>query len=367
MRSTDSCHWNVSVIVRHHPLHVNGWVQPRPPMIVAAGGRRVTSADVARQAGVSRTTVSYVLNDTAHQKIPESTRQRVLEAAARLAYAPSAAARALRNGRTDIVLCLLPDWPIGPTIGAFLEHLSTALASEGLMLVVHPRSGGARHIAEVWKAVTPAAVIAFEDFPRDEAAAMRAAGVEVVTALLGRSSRGREFGIPQQRSGCLQVEHLAATGHRRLGYAFPADERVHSFARPRLDGVRQACADLGLDQPVVHTVPLDPEAAAGAVRAWRAAKPTVTGVCAFNDDTAFAVLAGLRWLGLSSPRDLAVVGVDDIPAAAFATPPLTTVTTDMAAVAAQLARTITSSVTGKARPGRPDMRSIVHLVRRCSA
>src|SRR4051812_43365688 len=79
--------------------------------------RRATSADVAREAGVSRATVSYVLNDTPHQKIPEATRRRVLEAAARLGYAPSAAARTLRTGRSDVVLGMLPDWPIGPAVG----------------------------------------------------------------------------------------------------------------------------------------------------------------------------------------------------------------------------------------------------------
>ena len=59
--------------------------------------RRATSADVAREAGVSRATVSYVLNDTPNQKIPEQTREKVLEAARKLAYSPSTAARALRR------------------------------------------------------------------------------------------------------------------------------------------------------------------------------------------------------------------------------------------------------------------------------
>jgi len=64
--------------------------------------RRVTSTDVARAVGLSRTTVSYVLNDTPGQKIPENTRRRVLDAAASLGYAPSAAARTLRSGRYRI-------------------------------------------------------------------------------------------------------------------------------------------------------------------------------------------------------------------------------------------------------------------------
>jgi len=76
-----------------------------------ARGRRPTSADVAREAGLSRATVGYVLNEVPHQSIPEPTRQRVFAAAAKLGYTPSAAARSLRSGRSNLVLCLLPDWP----------------------------------------------------------------------------------------------------------------------------------------------------------------------------------------------------------------------------------------------------------------
>ena len=81
---------------------------------------RVTAADVAARAGVSRATVSYVLNDTPHQVIPETTRERVRAAAAELGYTPSVAARALMTGRSDIVLLLLPEWPIGTCVGPLL-------------------------------------------------------------------------------------------------------------------------------------------------------------------------------------------------------------------------------------------------------
>ena len=325
----------------------------------------MTSADVAREAGVSRATVSYVLNAVPHQKIPEATRQRILDAAARLRYAPSAAARTLRSGRSDIVLCLLPDWPIGPTVGDLLQQLSASLAAAGLTLLAHPHARGDRPVGELWKAVNPAAVIAFEAFDEREQAAMRAAGVEVAVPLFARTGTGRlDFGIPQQRAGRLQAEHLAATGHRRLGYASPDDDRVRTFAEPRLDGVRQACTDLGLDHPLVLPVPLEPEAAADAVSAWRDAG--VTGVCAYNDDVALAVLAGLRLLRLAAPTDLAVVGVDDVPVAALAAPPLTTVRTDPGAVAEHLARTIVAALAGRPAPRRPGS-DVVHLVRRQSA
>lgn len=327
--------------------------------------RRVTSADVARVAGVSRATVSYVLNDTPHQTISPGTRTRVLDAAARLGYAPSAAARTLRTGRSDVVLCLLPDWPIGQEVGAMLGNLSTALARSGLTLVVHPGSREDRPISEIWKAITPAAVLAFADFSGDEIDAMRAAGVALVVLLLGRTrQRRRELEVPQQLVGRLQTEHLAVQGHTRLGYAYPDDERVRIFAEPRLDGARAACAGRGLDAPVVHTVPLDPEPAETAVRRWR--DSGVTGVCAYNDEVALAVLAGMRRCGLAAPADLAVIGVDDIPAARLAVPALTSVTTDQTAVAAYLSATIVAAINGRPEP-EITIKDLVQVVRRESA
>lgn len=327
--------------------------------------RRVTSADVARLAGVSRATVSYVLNDTPRQTISADTRARVLDAATALGYAPSAAARTLRTGRSEVVLCLLPDWPIGPEVGTMLAALSTELARIGLTFVVHPGNREDRPIAEIWKAITPAAVIAYADFSPGEMAAMRAAGVALVVALFGREpEHGRELEVPQQLVGRRQAEHLTAAGHTRLGYAWPDDERLWFFSEPRLAGVRSAGRAGGLPAPLVETVALSAESGAEAVRRWRASG--VTGVCAYNDEVALAVLAGVRLLGLTVPGDLAVIGVDDIPPARLAAPPLTTVTTDQSAVAAHLAETVRAALKGE--PG-PVLAAdgLVGVVRRASA
>ncbi|MFE1835665.1 LacI family DNA-binding transcriptional regulator [Streptomyces sviceus] len=316
-------------------------------------GRRVTSADVAREAGVSRATVSYVLNDTPHQKIPEATRQRVWEAAGRLGYAPSAAARALRMGRSDIVLGLLPDWPIEHVLGRLIQQLTNAFAEHGLTFVVHSSARPARPLRELWKSMTPAAVLALQDFAEAEAEAMRAAGVEVVMAMHG-STVGEKRGplVSEQPIGAVQARHLAAA-HRRLGYAYPDLPGLDVLAQPRLDGVRQVCAELGLPEPDVRTVPLDARGAAQAVEAWRAEEPGVTGVCAFNDDVALAVLAGLGHLGLRAPRDLAVIGVDDIPAALLTQPPLTTVFRDTNTIARNMARRVVDALDGKTPPAEP--------------
>jgi len=247
------------------------------------------------------------------------------------------------------VLCLLPDWPIGPEVGSMLGNVSTALARRGLTFVVHPGNREDRPISEIWKAITPAAVIAFTGFSDDETAAMRAAGVALVVALLGRSPQhGRELQLPQQLVGRRQVEHLVGAGHSRLGYAYPDDERLQIFAEPRVAGVRAACRAGDLAEPVTETVALSAQQAADAVRRWRA--DAVTGVCAYNDEVALAVLAGVRLLGLTVPTDLAVIGVDDIPPARLAVPPLTTVTTDQTAVAAHLSATVLAAMAGQAAP-----------------
>ncbi|MDX3191274.1 LacI family DNA-binding transcriptional regulator [Streptomyces sp. MN03-5084-2B] len=317
---------------------------------MAGKDRRVTSADVARKAGVSRSTVSYVLNDTPNQSIPDSTRRRVLGAAASLGYAPSAAARALRSGRSEVVLALLPDWPLGHAVGRLVQCLTTAFARHKLSFVVHPASRTAQPLSEVWKAITPAAVLALDEFSDADAAAMRAAGVRVIVALhAGAPLRWREISTPENPIGAAQARHLAST-HRRLGFAYPDDERVGVFAEPRLDGVREVCAELGLPSPDVRTVPLEPAAAADVVQAWLAADPPVTGICAFNDDVAMAVLAGIARLGRKCPRDMAVVGVDDVPGAAVAQPALTTVVRDFEAIAEHYARGVVAALNGERLP-----------------
>jgi DNA-binding LacI/PurR family transcriptional regulator len=321
--------------------------------VSAAGGRRITSADVAREAGVSRATVSYVLNDKPGQAIPEATRQRVHDAAARLGYAPSATAKALRRGRSDVVLGLLPDWPLGYAVGRVVQELSAAFARRGLTFVLHPDSRAVRPLGEVWKAITPVGVLALDAVSDAEAAAMRAAGVEVVVALHAPvEQRPGELLQPQDPVGALQARYLAPA-HRRLGYAYPDDERVAVFARPRLQGVREACAELGLPEPDVRTVPLQPRAAAAAVRSWLAADPPVTGICAYNDDLALAVLTGARQLGVRVPDDLAVVGVDDVPAAAVTDPPLTTVVQDFRAIAEHHVCSVVAALAGEPIPGAP--------------
>ena len=225
--------------------------------------RRVTSTDVARAAGLSRTTVSYVLNDTPNQQIPESTRRRVLDAATSLGYAPSAAARALRSGRSDVVLCLLPDWPIGVVVGRLLESMSLELGQRGLTMLTHP-STGVDPISHVLSAVTPAAVLSFEPFDSAGLAVIKGAAIPVALVLSDPRIRTRGLrGLDQRQVGRMQVAHLLSNGHRTLGYALPDDPRLGDFTAPRLEGVRKGCAEFGLAEPAVRVVALEANAVGG--------------------------------------------------------------------------------------------------------
>ncbi|MEV6348024.1 LacI family DNA-binding transcriptional regulator [Actinoplanes sp. NPDC051851] len=314
-----------------------------------ASRRRATSQDVAKEAGVSRTTVSYILNNTPHQSIPDATRQRVLEAAARLRYTPSASARTLRRGHSDVVLFLLPDWPIGHAIAAVTEQLAQHLLPHGLTLVSHTHLRE-RPLDDVWRALTPAAVIRVGEFGPVEDEQLRQAQIEVLVEVGVSESSPTQLAFPIQRMGRMQAEHLAATGHQRIGYAAPSERRLSVFRDNRLHGVREACAELGLDLPDVRTIENDPASATEAIGQWRAAG--VTGVCAYNDEIAMILLAGARRAGVRVPDDLAVIGTDNMHAAAFTDPPLTTVTIDACQVAAQMANHVIVGLTGTGTRGR---------------
>jgi DNA-binding LacI/PurR family transcriptional regulator len=300
--------------------------------------KRVTSADVARAAGVSRTTVSFVLNGRPNWSVPDETRNRVLDAARELAYRPRASARALAAGRSDIVLLSVPDLPIGEGISRFIEELAAALARHGLTLVTHLAGAHARPLPDVCATLEASAVTALEAFSEEAAEELRQAGALVVLPVQDPSPAMREVGR-------LQAECLIGRGSRCLGYALPAEMPRLAMARQRLDGAALACAAAGLDPPVVMEVGLDADSAQRAVAAWRAR--SVTGVCAFNDEYAIAVLAGARAHGLAVPGDLAVVGADDIPVARLAAPPLSTVAFDLHEAGLQRAAAIAAGLDGR--------------------
>jgi DNA-binding LacI/PurR family transcriptional regulator len=318
--------------------------------------RRATALDVARAAGVSKTTVSYVLNDTPGQQIPEPTRQRVHDAVRELDYTPSSAARALRRGRNDVVLLVLPDWPLGHVLAAILDELTVELDRNDLALLTRRRREGLPLVA-MSREIMPAAVIAVGEIDQVDRAAIQESGTYVASALLtGDTPSGRTAVVPQEHIGELQLQHLASRGHTRIGYAAVTDARLEPFLRLRVLGAQQAAISLGIHAPDVVDVGSSLEQVVPAVRRWRSRG--VTAVAAYNDEIAAALLAAMRDLGLAAPHDLALIGADDEPLSRYLMPPLTTVRQNAEVVARQLAQVVVEGIAGRPAPHLPSTDAI---------
>ena len=288
--------------------------------------RRVTATDIARAAGVSRATVGFVVNGTPGQRISPATRERVLQAAARLGYRPNTAARTLVSGRSRIILLVLPDWPLEFAMRIFLEETSRVLDEAGYSLVTCTRHPASR-ARPLWETVHPDVVIGMVPLQAADVASLRAQGIARIfpdpgappteaTLYVGDGSR-------------LQVEHLSGLGHRRLAYASATDPRFALLSRSRLQVAQRAASSLGLPPLDVRKAGHQDGSAGQAVRAWREAG--ITGVLAFNDDTAAAVVGSALRAGIRVPDDLAVIGHDDSPLASMFVPSLSSIQVDSGA------------------------------------
>jgi DNA-binding LacI/PurR family transcriptional regulator len=299
----------------------------------------VTSADVAAAAGVSRATVSYVLNNRADKQVTAETRSAVLAAADELGYQPSPAARALRSGRGEIVLVLLPDWDTAGEVGRLLATTGRLLADRNLPCLRYEGAqwqGRLRHLLTV---VTAAAVVTFQPLSAADAAAVENAGIPELRAwLLDQPGHPHTTRINQADIVRAQVEHLLARGYERLVYAAADDPPNQGFVDARVEAFHRVCSEQNVPGAVT-VLQSDPGQAAFAVRHW-AGERAPLGVCAYNDVVAMNVLAAARTHALRVPADLGVVGTDDNPAGAYCDPPLTTVRFDLAQEATQIVRAV---------------------------
>jgi len=286
--------------------------------------RRMTAADVAREAGVSPATVGFVLNRTKGQTISEETRARVLQAAEALNYKPHQAARALRSGRSKIVLLVLPDWPLEHSLRTNLEALTHTLGEHGYALITftpQPNSSA----TPLWAVLEPAVVIGYKPFSQEDLADLKALGIRNIIPDPDASNLGM---VPDLESGPrLQTEHLLGLGHTQLGFACPTDPRLETFAQSRLDVVNKVCFEAGVPMPVVRHIDYRDGSGASAATQWAA--EGVTAVVAYNDDVAADVIAGAVRAGLDVPGDLSVIGHDNSPLAQRFLPSISSVEIDM--------------------------------------
>lgn len=315
--------------------------------------RKVTSADVAQAAGVSRATVSYVLNDTPGQTIPEGTREAVRAAARELGYRPNPAARQLAGGRGGHVLMLVPPIRTGDQVSMIAWHLTDLLAARGMALSVAFDVASSPSIVRVARSTGADTILALRGFDDAERADLDALGVTVREMGEGLAAGWNEF------VGRLQVEHLHALGHRRLAYAQPSEPGLSYFLTRREAGARAAAGEHGLAELAEAAFSADGTDAARIVSDWIGRG--IRAVVAYNDDVALRVLHGVREAGFSCPGDLAVIGVDDLPAGQVSAPPLSTVTILADRFAVHLVDELFDAAAGPA-----PLDEMIHVVRRAS-
>ncbi|KUF13599.1 LacI family DNA-binding transcriptional regulator [Streptomyces silvensis] len=286
-----------------------------------------TSADVARLAGVSRATVSYVLNNTSAVRISEPTRRRVHAAAKELGYVPHAAARSLRAGHSRMVLMPTPQIAVGPLFSAFFNELQWALSRFDYTVVQYGSLGlTGEEAARAWAELRPVAVLA------PDATALGARGV----AVLKRSGAKAVFTLGPQRAegahallmdqrlvGRAAAEHLLARGRRRIGVVVPEEPGLEVFSRPRLDGVRAAVRGVAACEVTELPLAYTEDSAAHLTDRWSALG--LDAVFAYNDDYAMLLTRALQDRGVAVPEDTAVVGADDLMLARLLRPRLSSV------------------------------------------
>lgn len=291
----------------------------------------ITSADVARLAGVSRATVSFVLNDTPGHRVSESTRARVLDAADRLGYVPHAAARSLRAGRSNLVLMPASISAIGRLVSDWVDDLHSELDRRGYTAVLHAgRFADPVDAARAWAELRPAAVVALDGdrLTTQAAELLHRAGVRALLAFASRPLPGvHTIGFDHTRIGATAAEHLIARGRSRIGVVMPQERGLDAFARPRLAGAESVAAR---HMATVTPVELAYTRESAAALAGRWTSLDLDSVFAYNDEYAALLLHALRAEGIAVPDDVAIVGSDDLVLSAFQQPALSTIRLDLA-------------------------------------
>ncbi|MFF0450792.1 LacI family DNA-binding transcriptional regulator [Streptomyces sp. NPDC004609] len=289
-----------------------------------------TSADVARLAGVSRATVSYVLNNTSSVRISEPTRRRVREAAEELGYVPHAAARSLRAGHTRMVLLPTASFPVGPLYSRFFGELQWSLRRLDYTVVQYGSLGLAGdEAARAWAELRPVAVVSLGEVgltPHGVGVLKRSGAKAVITLGPRRVEGAHSLVMDQTEVGACAAGHLAGRGRRAIGVVMPREPGLELFSEPRLEGARRAAAAAGAriePLPLAYTE----ESAAALAARWRGLG--LDAVFSYNDDYAALLMRALKEEGIGVPDETAMIGSDDLLLGRLLRPRLSTVHIDL--------------------------------------
>ena len=291
---------------------------------------RVTIADVASAAGVSKTAVSFAFNSP--ERLGQTTLRRVLGVAAELGYTPHPAARALSMRRSGTVGLLIPQ-PLStvfanPFLSELIQGLGDLCEEHDLSLLLVPPLDGSLE-----GAIRQASVDGFISLgltPNDPALeVIDRMAIPTVLVDSEASPSHPAVNVDDEGGARQAADHLLELGHRRLSVIGLPPTRANVQNTPtaarRMSGYRAALEAAGAPEAYPVTAGISAPAGARAFQALPKGKRRPTAVLAMSDMAAIGVVSAALAAGLRVPEDLSVVGFDDIPAAAWTNPPLTTV------------------------------------------
>ena len=318
--------------------------------------RTPTMKDVAELAGVSKQTVSAILNEK--PGISEETEARVRAAIDQLGYRLDLTARSLRTGRTRTIALLLTD-----VSSLFLSKIASvaedcAYAAHYNLVLYNTRDDPKRERDYV-NSVTERSVegVLFIS-ARDDSTAiekLRLAGVPVV--VLDRTPQdydGPSVTLDNRKSGQLVAEHFLSLGHTRLAHI--AGPAVVHISQERLYGFSQALQAKGMPQPVVERAPgWTVEAGYETMQRLIARGEDFTAVFVAGDLLAIGAMRALREAGRQIPADISLMSIDDIDLAQYLYPPLTTISQSIPQMATLGVQLLLDLIAGK----KPEQTQIV--------
>ncbi|HSS61529.1 MAG TPA: LacI family DNA-binding transcriptional regulator [Candidatus Limnocylindrales bacterium] len=314
---------------------------------------RVTIADVASAAGVSKTAVSFAFNNP--ERLGQATLERVLGVAEDLGYTPHPAARALSTKRSGTIGLLIPQRLstvfANPFVSELIQGLGEQCDEHDLTLLLVPPLDGSLE-----GAIRQASVDGFISLglTRDDSAirVLEKLGIPTVLIDSDASASHPAINIDDQGGAEAAAEHLLELGHRQLAVLVlpPARAEVNPTpaAARRLAGYRKAIARAGAPAPVTMVAGISVGAGARGFESLPTGRRRPTGVLAMSDMAAIGVMSAAQASGLRVPEDLSVVGFDDLPASAWTNPPLTTVRQPIVEKGRLAARLLIECMNGKA-------------------
>jgi LacI family transcriptional regulator len=306
------------------------------------GRRRATINDIARMAGVSKKTVSRVINQSPF--VRQDTRERIEQVMARTGYAPDPQARGLAF-RRSFLIGLIYDNPNPQYVVNMQLGLLDGMRGSGFELVVHPCDRGDPELLPQIRAFIERqklwGVVLTPSVSEDEAVARLLSDIGcqyIRIASVELDARPRMIVSHDRLGGTAAAEHLAALGHTRM--AFISGPATVRSSHERRGGFEDGLAARGLSLPPAYVADgaYTFETGIACAEALLALPERPTAIFAGNDEMAAGVLNAARRAGLEVPRDLSVVGFDDFQIASRVWPPLTTIrspTRDIGRMAAE--------------------------------